>query len=206
MPEKIAALERENARLREQLARLSGANSTRGTRVSADLPEPLKTEAHYRALIELSPQVIWMTDASGGTTYTNRHWFDYTGLSAEQTLGEGWVSALHPSDAEAAYFQWKQAVAADAPYENEIRIRRAIDGEYRWHLTRALPVRDETGKVAHWIGIAVDIHDRKKASAELAEADERLRLAVESAGMGTFDYYPDTNETKWSERASKILG
>src|SRR5215831_125340 len=118
--EQIAALKREVADLRRQLA----AFYQTADRPSDDLETPL-SEVRYRALIELSPQVVWMTDASGNNTYCNRHWYDYTGLTVEQTQGEGWTAALHPDDLRAATEVRRRAAAAGLDYEWEMRVRRA---------------------------------------------------------------------------------
>jgi PAS domain S-box-containing protein len=163
-------------------------------------------EARYRALIELSPQVIWMADAAGNITYTNRFWHQYSGLTYQQTVKEGGLSIVHPEDAETMVSNWRKAVREAIPFDNEARFRRASDGQYRWQLTRALPLKNEEGHVLRWVGISIDIHDRKIAAAALAESDERVRIAVETAGMGTWDYYPETGETKSSARSKEIFG
>jgi PAS domain S-box-containing protein len=125
-------------------------------------------EARYRALIELSPQVIWMADAAGNITYTNRFWHQYSGLTYQQTVKEGGLSVVHPEDAENMVSNWRKAVREAIPFDNEARFRRASDGQYRWQLTRALPLKNEEGHVLRWVGISIDIHDRKIAAAALA--------------------------------------
>src|SRR5215471_12761437 len=135
-------------------------------------------EAYYQTLIELCPQIVWMTNADGtATTYCNKHWYEYSGLTLEQIAGNGWRVVLHPDDQERCLAVWYAAVASGRPFTTEYRLRRAADGEYRWHLAKGLPVRDESGVVVNWMGIAVDIHDSKLAQLELAEKSERLRLA-----------------------------
>jgi PAS domain S-box-containing protein len=135
-------------------------------------------EAYYQTLIELSPQIVWMTNADGtATTYCNKYWYEYSGLTLEQIAGTGWRVVLHPEDQDRTISVWYQAVAAGRPFTIEYRLRRASDGAYRWHLAKGLPVRDENGAVANWMGIAVDIHDSKQAQIELAEKSECLRLA-----------------------------
>src|SRR5260370_6050355 len=106
--EKIAALEREVAELRRQLAMVSQATDHLAIATSDD-PEPCYSEARYRALIELSPQVVWMTDAQGANTYCNRYWYDFSGLTPEKTVGWGWVDAVHPDDVAQATRGWRNA-------------------------------------------------------------------------------------------------
>lgn len=201
--EKLSILQRENADLRQQLALLMSQSSDRVPFEPAGL---FYGEARYRALIELSPQVIWMADAAGNVIYTNRFWHEYSGQSYQQTLGVGAIAIVHPADAEHTVQNWRKALRTGSAYDNEARFRRASDGQYRWHLTRALPLKNGAGDVVRWVGISVDIHDRKIFAAAVAESDERVRIAVEAAGMGTWDYYPDTNETRWSLRSKEIFG
>ncbi|MBZ5523554.1 MAG: PAS domain S-box protein [Acidobacteriia bacterium] len=201
---RIAALEHKVAELRQQLATAS-AQASNPLAFLADPQNSLENEARYHALIELSPQIIWMADPAGRVTFTNRHWHEYSGMTMEQSRGSGWTSALHPDDAEGNSRVWLDAIARGVPHMNEIRFRRN-DGQYLWHLVKAAPLKSASAEVSGWIGIAIDIHERKMATAAIAEADERLRLAMEAAGMGTWDVYPELQETRWSKRSRAILG
>lgn len=203
-----AQLEREVAELRRQLSTLvlqsPELSSPDGQK--EPVPREISNEASYRALIELSPQIVWIADAHGLTTYTNQYWFDLTGLTLEQTLDDGWTRVLHPDDAEKTFQEWQAAVPYGMPWETEFRIRRASDGQYRWYASRALPLRDSSGQVFRWMGIALDIHDRKVATEHLAVTDERLRLAVAAANIGTWDHYLNTDRVEWSQTARDIFG
>ncbi|HXB22584.1 MAG TPA: PAS domain-containing protein [Candidatus Solibacter sp.] len=202
----IAALEREVSELRQKLAKQS-SDSEDLLVFPADIHEDLfSSDVPYRALVEMFPHAIWIAEPDGSTSYANRYWYELSGLSLEQTVGLGWTSALHPEDAAKVVDRQRQTIATGVSPENELRFRRATDGQYRWHLTKAVPLKDPNGNIVKWIGIAVDIHDQKAAAVAIEEAEERLRLAVESAGMGTWDYYPETGETRWSLRAKEILG
>jgi len=102
-------LEHEVAQLRQQLALLSAQASDRLLRTPSGKEELFDSEARYRALIELSPQVVWMTDAQGNPTYTNRYWHELSGFTSKETSGTGWTSALHPEDSEAMFKDgWKR--------------------------------------------------------------------------------------------------
>jgi two-component system, NarL family, sensor histidine kinase UhpB len=96
-------------------------------------------------------------------------------------------------------------VQTDTPYETEYLFRKA-DGTYRWHLGRGLPLKDEAGNTQKWFGICVDIHDSRVAAAATGRIAERLQLAIEAGGIGTFDYYPDMGTLKWSDQCSSMLG
>ena len=204
--EQIAALEREIAELRRQLALASAPSADQLILTAPEELDPMQSEARYRALIELSPQVVWMADAEGGNTYCNRYWYEFSGLTMEQTAGWGWAGIVHPHDVAQATREWKNSVARGVDYEFEMRFRRASDGEYRWHLCHGVPLKDASGKVLKWLGIAIDVHDRKTAAAAIAEANERMVMAAEAAGAGTWDYYPKTGKVECSPRCLEIFG
>jgi PAS domain S-box-containing protein len=197
-----AALEREISELRRRLATVSTQAADALFPFSRGAQDASFAEAQYRALVEMTPLAVWITDTKGRSVYGNRYWYEFSGMSEEQVAGWGWMNALHPDDASKLKAEW---VGRTTPYEAELRYRRGIDGEYRWHLCRTLPLRDEKGKITKWLGILLDIHDRKTAEAAIEEADERMRLAVEGAQAGTWDYYPDTEEQVCSERWYKIF-
>jgi PAS domain S-box-containing protein len=169
------------------------------------LMDPVESERHYRVLTELSPQIIWIADKDGYTRYFNQQWYDFTGLTPAESVGNGWSNVLHPDDRERCLLIWERAVLTETPYEIEYRFRRS-DGTYRWHLGKGLPVRDEQGNIRNWFGICLDIHDRRVAAAATGRIAERLQLAIEAGGIGTFDFYPDMGTLKWSDQCSSILG
>ncbi|MCU0536756.1 MAG: PAS domain S-box protein [Hydrococcus sp. Prado102] len=139
-----------------------------------------RSEERYRILTELSPQIVWQTTPDGYNTYCNQYWFDYTGLTREETVGEGWLSVIHPDDRDRVMNVWKQSLATDTDYEVEIRFLRAEDGEYRTHVARGLPVRSSTGEILKWVGIALDIHDRKQTEEELIRLNATLEQTTQS--------------------------
>jgi PAS domain S-box-containing protein len=128
-------------------------------------------ERKLRDVIETIPTFAWTSLPDGSVYFVNRHWQQYTGLSTETTAGSGWRDAtVHPEDLERHAEKWRTSLATGEPFDNEVRYRRA-DGQYRWFLTRAVPLRDERGKILNWYGISTDIEDRKRAEQER----ERLR-------------------------------
>jgi PAS domain S-box-containing protein len=144
------------------------------------------SEERYRILTEVSPQAIWMGDSRSGITYCNQYWFDYSGLTMEQTAGYGWIDIIHPEDRVGVARHWHrvfktsmQAVTNATTYEAEIRFRRVSDGNYRWHLVRGLPFRDAAGQIIKWVGVATDIHDRKVAEAALQQLNEMLEQRIQ---------------------------
>jgi PAS domain S-box-containing protein len=135
------------------------------------------SELVYRMLADTMPQMFWITRPDGYHEYYNQRWYDYTGTQPGQTDGEGWQNILHPDDVEKTSEVWQESLQTGKPYDIEYRFRRASDGEYRWHIGRALPLRDENGLVLKWFGSCTDIHDQKLAIEERAEALERERAA-----------------------------
>jgi PAS domain S-box-containing protein len=131
----------------------------------------LRTKGRFENLLELSPQVVWFGQPDGQIAYFNPYWYEYTGLSEKKALGDGWIGAVHPEDRDRVVETWETAVREGSDYELELRLR-GRNGEYCWFLARSRPARDESGKVDAWLGIAVDIEERKKAEEEAWAASQ----------------------------------
>jgi PAS domain S-box-containing protein len=129
-----------------------------------------RQERKLRDVIETIPTFAWTALPNGSDDFVNRHWHEYTGLSAEESVGSGWQVAVHPADLKLHMEKWRISLATGEPFESEVRYRRA-DGQYRWFLARAVPLRGERGKIRRWYGISTDIEDRKRVE----EERERLR-------------------------------
>jgi PAS domain S-box-containing protein len=130
------------------------------------------SEERFRLMADAMPQIVWVTRPDGYHEYYNRQWYDYIGATPEESIGHGWNRPLHPEDRQRAIDRWHQAVTTGEPYEIEYRFR-SRDGEYRWFLGRAVPVRGESGQIAQWVGTCTDIEDMKRAEESLREADRR---------------------------------
>lgn len=135
------------------------------------------SEQHYRLLTEAIPPIVWTADTDGGIDFCNQRWFDYSGLTLEQTKGWGWMSALHPDDVPRAVALWEASLKSGNIYQIEYRFKRISDGSYRWFLARALPLRDESGRIVKWFGTCTDIHDHKRIQEEHEELLQRERAA-----------------------------
>lgn len=137
---------------------------------------PVKDDSlQFRSLAEAIPQVVWTAEPDGGLDFTNKRWHDYSGMTAESSRGWGWADAVHPVDLPNASKLWLGCIASGATYEVEFRLKR-IDGTFRWHLTRAVPVKDDDGCIVKWFGTCTDIDDQKRA-AELLEDRVQSRTA-----------------------------
>ncbi len=143
-----------------------------------------QSEERYRYLAEAIPQLVWTTNANGECDFFNQNWCEYTGLTLEQSLGSGWLAALHPDDIKNADEVWSNAVKNSTIYNNEYRFKRASDGSYRWQLARGLPLKDEQGIVVKWFGTCTDIHEQKQIleeRAHLLELEQVARAKAETA-------------------------
>jgi len=145
--------------------------------LTASSEELQHAERSFRALAETMPQLVWSTRASGDTEYVNNRWREYIGASGAQVDVRDWRDAVHASDRSIVDEQWERASRTGDQFEVECRLRRSADGSYRWFLCRALPLRDETGKITQWFGTCTDVHDQRRASeglSVLAEASAVL--------------------------------
>jgi PAS domain S-box-containing protein len=124
-----------------------------------------RSEENYRFMTDAIPQLVWITRPDGYHEHYNRRWFEYTGLTLEETRGTGWNDVLHPDDRERSWARWRRSLETGEPYSIEYRFRRH-DGVYRWFLGQALAQRDPSGAIARWFGTCTDIHDQKEAEAE----------------------------------------
>lgn len=140
-----------------------------------------KSELHFRTLANSMPQMFWTALPDGQLEYCNQRWYDYTGLSPAQSFAEGWLAVLHPDDRDRCQTAWDEALQKGLPLTLETRPQQAADGQYRWHLVRAFPLRDEQGEVLRWFGSSTDIHDQKMALVERDRALDQERVARSEA-------------------------
>jgi len=131
-----------------------------------------ESEEKFRTITDAMPQMVWSCRADGQNDYSNRRWADFTGMSNTELLGARWVSVIHPDDLPTLQALWAGSLASGTLFELEHRLRHH-SGEYRWVLNRALPVRDEAGRIIRWMGTVTDMHDQKLAAEELKAANAR---------------------------------
>ena len=135
-----------------------------------------ESERRFRTLAEALPLQVWTTEPDGANDYVNARTTEYTGLTQEQFRGWNWQPAFHPEDLPRVLEEWTRSIATGEPYEIEYRLRRA-DGAFRWHLARALALRDDSGRITKWFGSNIDIDDQKRAQEALREAKEAAEAA-----------------------------
>jgi PAS domain S-box-containing protein len=132
-----------------------------------------REERKFREAFETIPALAWIGGPDDVIQFLNRRWVDYTGLSQVENPKELRKAAIHPDDLDRIERQLASSIASGEPAEEELRFRRT-DGEYRWFLSRLVPLRDKRGKVVRWYGAATDIQDRKHAEhlqADLAHSN-----------------------------------
>jgi PAS domain S-box-containing protein len=129
-----------------------------------------KSQERYRRLLDAIPECVWAADADGNVNYWNRHGLAYCGLRPTEVEGESFWDCLHPDDRDDARAHWNAGLSSGVRFERQVRIKRASDGEYRWHLARAVPERETEGHIVGWIATATDIDDQKGAEEALRKA------------------------------------
>ena len=142
---------------------------------SPDLLERLDlSERRFELFIASLPLLAWEADATGWIDFYNQRWYEYTGTTSHEMEGWGWARVHDPLDLPRMLRVWRQALQNGQAWEDAFRLRRGSDGQLRWHLSRAFPLKDGDGRVVRWFGTNTDIHDQRLA---LEEREHLLRDA-----------------------------
>jgi PAS domain S-box-containing protein len=157
------------------------------------------------AIIDTIPALVWSARPDGSAEFFNRPWLDYAGLSYDQARDWGWVNAVHPEDLNRLVEYWRAILASGEQGEIEARLRR-FDGEYRWFLFRASPLRDESGTPVKWYGTNVDIEDRKRAQESAQSSELSFRRIVETIPALVWCASPDGELTYVNQRILDYTG
>ncbi|MBD0333965.1 MAG: PAS domain S-box protein [Cyanobacteria bacterium Co-bin13] len=140
-------------------------------------------EERFRDLADNIAQLAWMADETGEISWYNQRWFDYTGTTFEEVAGWGWQQVHHPDFVESVTAKFRRCVEAGSTWEDTFPLR-GRDGEYRWFLSRAIPIRNEQGQVVRWFGTNTDVTDRLQAEQEreqLLKREQSARAEAEAA-------------------------
>ena len=162
------------------------------------------SEQEFRALADSIIQLVWMAEPDGYIFWYNRGWYEYTGTTPEQMAGWGWQSVHDPALLPKIVERWKESLGSGEIFEMEFPLRGA-DGAYRWFLTRAVPVKDPSGRIVRWCGTNTNIHDQREARRALQESQAQLNAALAASAMGTFRWDPDTGRFDEADENLKRL-
>jgi PAS domain S-box-containing protein len=138
-----------------------------------------QSDLRFRTLADTMPQMVWSTRPDGYHDYYNARWYEFTGVPAGTTDGEGWNDVFHPDDQARAWTVWRHSLSTGDPYQIEYRLKH-FDGTYRWVLGRALPIRDEAGAITRWFGTCTDIHEQKLALEEREIISQELSHRIKN--------------------------
>lgn len=144
------------------------------------------SEQRFRALADNIAQFAWMADKTGFIFWYNRRWFDYTGTTLEEMQGWGWRKVHHPDHVGRVVEKFSAHLASGKPWEDEFPLRGA-DGQYRWFLSRAMPISDENGEVALWCGTNTDVTEQREAARRLRQKARLIELSHEAIFVWSFD-------------------
>jgi PAS domain S-box-containing protein len=156
------------------------------SKVRESLREVQIARDQLRLAIDTIPAMVWTTLPDGSSELSNQRWLEYTGLSRDEAREWGYTSAIHPEDYERLLPKWSASFTSGETIEDEARLRRS-DGEYRWFLHRAVPLRDERGTIVKWYGTSFDIEDRKRAKEVLREQARLLDLTHDTVFVRDMD-------------------
>jgi PAS domain S-box-containing protein len=163
-----------------------------------------RSEDRLRLVVDSIPALVWRATPDGIPDFLNQPALDYTGLSLDQAE-LGWPRAFHPEDKKGMLQKWSAIRQSGMPGGLEARLRRH-DGEYRWFLFRAVPLRDEQGNIVKWYGSSTDIEDRKRAEEELRRSEAELTEAQRVSQTGSFVWNLSTGDRLGSREFFRILG
>ena len=169
-----------------------------------------ESEQQFHALAESIPQLAWIMDADGGIYWFNRRWFDYTSTTLEKMRGWGWRDVLHPDETDRVVSRLKHSIKTGELWEDTFPLR-AADGQYRWFLSRAEPIRDASDQIVRWFGTNTDIEDQRRDAEQqallLRELDHRVKnLFAIVGGVVTLSARTATTPKQMAETVQGRLG
>jgi len=139
-----------------------------------------ESELRFRELADNISQFAWTADASGWIYWYNKRWHDYTGTNLEEMQGWGWQKVHHPEHVNRVVQRIRQSFETGTPWEDTFPLR-SKNGDYRWFLSRALPIRNKSGDVIRWFGTNTDVTEQIEAENALRESERQLRSARDAA-------------------------
>ncbi|MBC7531390.1 MAG: PAS domain-containing protein [Oligoflexus sp.] len=150
----------------------------------------IESEKRFRTLADFIPQIVWTANAEGRIDYCNKNGLEYVGLTMEQAQTGDFLFAIHPEDRIAALPIWSRSVIHGQPFEIELRLLKAADTSFRWHLTRGLALKNNQGEVVKWLGTSTDIHEQKRLVEDLRMANLQAEkgMAIKSSFIANMSH------------------
>ncbi|BCM93554.1 sensory/regulatory protein RpfC [Abditibacteriota bacterium] len=179
-----------------------GTDISERQQVDGELGE---SQAQFQTLANSIPQLAWMADETGHIFWYNQRWYDYTGTTLQEMEGWGWSKVHHPEYIEAVTRRWAQSLEEQQPWQDTFPLR-SKEGDYGWFLSRAVPVRDSTGRVVRWFGTNTNITNERQAEAELHESEARKTAILETALDCIIAIDHNSLITEWNPAAEKTFG
>ncbi len=167
-------LKKQNKALKEAQLTATRLNNELEDKVKERTKDLLISREYFSFLADNIPVIVWTSEPNGTISYCNRRWYNYTGLTFEETKVVGWQYLIHPEGQARVLDEWTTCVKTGVRFETEVRIKRGDDNLYRWHLAQALPFKDSQGNITIWIGTLTDIEDQKRA---MQKKDEFISIA-----------------------------
>jgi PAS domain S-box-containing protein len=198
----------QEARLLSEQRRVASELDRRVAQRTAELAQANEALHLQVALLQKIPVAAWTVNPNGTTAFVNQSWLEYTGQTLEfvRSSPEAWMSAIHPEDREETARRFWDGIRTGQGFTMEVRCRRLRDGEYRWHLNRAVPLRDAEGKVLRFVGTSTDIEDVKRSQENLRRAEERTRLIIDTALDAVITMDVQGTISSWNKQAEVVFG
>lgn len=167
--------------------------------------EIVRSERRYRSLVEANSAAVWLYDQGRPHNETSPWWREFTGQAPAEVDDLGWLDAVHPDDRDRTREMWKRVIAAGAAFSDTFRVRSAT-GEYRELEIRGVPTPTADGRAVEWIGTYVDVTEERRQAEALRISEERLRLAMDAAELGAWDWDLVTGAVSWSPVVERHVG
>jgi PAS domain S-box-containing protein len=160
-----------------------------------------RSEERFRALADNIAQLAWMADASGSVFWYNQRWFNYTGTTLENVQGDGWKIVHHPDHLDRVVAKFRGCISRGETWEDTFPLR-GIDGEFRWFLSRAMPMRNDAGEITLWCGTNTDVTEQRQASQRLRQLARLIELSHEAISVRS----PNSGILLWNRGCEELYG
>jgi PAS domain S-box-containing protein len=163
------------------------------------------SEDNFRSLTRVLPNHVWTARPDGQLDWFNERVYEYSGVAEGALSGDKWRALVHPDDLPTVASRWASALMTGEPHQAELRLRRA-DGEWRWYLARAVPIKDAAGLIVRWIGTNTDIHEAKEIEQQLADLNATLERRVNERTAQLFQAEEALRHSHKMEAVGQLTG